>query len=96
MTHSIKLSSSISGVARTIIVSSALAIGLALSSPVSAASQCKGLDSNACSTSASCSWVEGYERKDGRKVNAFCRAKAKRTSTAVKPAANTKQAQPGK
>ena len=48
-------------------------------------SQCKGLENNACVTANSCSWVEGYERKDGRKVNAFCRTKAKSKSTTVVP-----------
>ena len=58
-----------------------LAGGLLLSGQASAASQCKGLQNEACNEQAnSCSWVQGYERKDGRKVNAFCRAKAKRVS----------------
>ena len=48
-------------------------------------SQCKGLENNACVTASSCSWVEGYERKDGRKVDAFCRTKAKSKSTTVLP-----------
>jgi len=67
-----------------------LAGGLLLSGQASAASQCKGLQNEACAEQASsCSWVHGYERKDGRKVNAFCRSKAKRvTKQAVK---NTKQ-----
>ncbi len=39
------------------------------------ASQCKGLESNDCGSNASCSWVEGYERKDGRTVKSFCRTK---------------------
>ena len=39
-----------------------------------AANTCKGLESSACDTSSSCRWVESYQRKDGRKVNAFCRS----------------------
>lgn len=54
-----------------------------LSMPVHAASQCKGLNSKDCAAQASCSWVNAYERKDGKQVNAFCRTKAKRT--AAKP-----------
>lgn len=56
-----------------------------LSGPVSAAepSQCKGLENNACASANSCSWVESYERKDGRKVSAFCRTKAKSKSTSA-------------
>jgi len=42
-----------------------------------AASQCKGLESSKCDQNASCTWIDGYERKDGRKVSAFCRAKPK-------------------
>ena len=61
-----------------------LAGGLLLSGQVTAASQCKGLQNEACNEQAnSCSWVQGYERKDGRKVNAFCRAKAKRVTKQV-------------
>ena len=61
-----------------VLISAALGLALALSSgPANAASQCKGLKNNACSAEASCTWVEGYERKDGRTVNSFCRAKAK-------------------
>ena len=58
--------------------------GLFLTGQVSAASQCKGLQNAACAEKASaCSWVNGYVRQDGRKVNAFCRSKAKRTSKAA-------------
>lgn len=47
------------------------------SAPVNAASQCKGLDNAACNAEAACGWVEGYQRKDGKQVSAFCRTKAK-------------------
>ena len=56
-------------------VIAAIAIGVAAFSGASIASSCKGLENNACSSNASCSWVESYERKDGRKVSAFCRTK---------------------
>ena len=69
---------------RTLIVGATLVGSLAASGSVLAASQCKGLDNSACDASASCSWVDAYERKDGRKVNAFCRTKAKRAATKTK------------
>ena len=46
---------------------------LALATPASAASQCKGLTLDECNQNATCGWVEGYERKDGRTVKSFCR-----------------------
>lgn len=41
--------------------------------PVFAASSCKGLTQSGCNADSQCRWVEGYERKDGRKVRAHCR-----------------------
>ena len=54
------------------------------SSQASAAepSQCQGLESDACITATTCSWVNGYERQDGRKVSSFCRTKAAPKSAA--------------
>lgn len=68
----------------TILHSSIIAVGLLGSllatSSATAASACKGLESSACSVNTSCGWVEGYERKDGRSVKAFCRtSSAKKT-----------------
>jgi len=54
---------------------------------VNAASQCKGLENSACNQNASCGWVNGYERKDGRKVKSFCRTSNK-SKPSVKPAKN--------
>lgn len=59
---------------------SVVTLTLVLSSTVAAESQCKGLTQTDCSKNASCTWVPAYERKDGRKVNAFCRAKPKSKS----------------
>ena len=53
------------------------AIAILSSSQVSAASACKGLDNKSCAEQSSCGWVQSYERKDGRTVNAFCRTKAR-------------------
>lgn len=52
-------------------------IFMSVGSTAMAASQCKGLSDAKCGEAASCSWVEGYERKDGRKVKSFCRTKFK-------------------
>ena len=53
--------------------------GLALaSSPVSAASQCKGVQENACMSNGECVWVQGYTRKDGRSVSSHCKLKGGR------------------
>jgi len=49
---------------------------LLASVPASSASLCKGLENSACAAKSSCGWVEGYERKDGRKVKSFCRTKS--------------------
>ncbi len=64
------------------VLASSLLASLMIASPASAASPCKGLDNSACSTNASCGWVDSYQRKDGRAVKAFCRTKsgAKRSS----------------
>lgn len=41
------------------------------------ASECKGLTNETCNANKACGWVEGYTRKDGREVNAFCRTSTK-------------------
>jgi len=41
---------------------------------------CKGMVENACSTSNACAWISSYERKNGVKVNGYCRNKAKKSS----------------
>lgn len=53
---------------------SVLLSGLLLSGVVSAAPQeCRQLAEDACATESSCTWVQGYVRKDGREVSAYCR-----------------------
>ncbi|RMG35041.1 MAG: hypothetical protein D6720_07885 [Gammaproteobacteria bacterium] len=37
------------------------------------ASQCKTLSQEACGATPACAWVDGYTRKDGREVSAYCR-----------------------
>ncbi len=60
---------------------------VALATPANAASQCKGLNLDECNQNATCGWVEGYERKDGRTVKAFCRTS--RLGISVKSANKT-------
>lgn len=54
-------------------------------------SQCKTLSQEACSATPSCAWVDGYTRKDGRKVSAYCRKAPQRKAS---PSVG-KQADPG-
>ena len=56
----------------TLLVAAAFA-----SVPASAASQCKGVQQDACGTMAECTWVNGYVRKDGRSVSSHCKKKAR-------------------
>jgi hypothetical protein len=47
--------------------------------PVQAAAAntvCKGLATDACSSSAGCSWVKPYKTKKGKEISGFCRKKA--------------------
>ena len=57
---------------------------LAMATPANAASQCKGLILEECQQIATCGWVDGYERKDGRTVKSFCRTS--RAGVSVKAA----------
>lgn len=38
------------------------------------AAACKGLEATSCKAK-SCTWVAGYQRKDGRLTKGYCRAK---------------------
>ena len=51
-----------------------------------AQSACKGLASGTCSGKSSCVWVDGYTRKDNRKVSGYCRAKGGKGATTGKTA----------
>ena len=48
--------------------------------PLQAAAACKGLESSACQSNDSCSWVKDYTRKDGVKVAGHCKSKPKTSS----------------
>lgn len=49
-----------------------LSLGL-MTSPAMAKSQCKGLSKTMCATKSDCGWTKGYTRKDGKKVDGYCR-----------------------
>lgn len=66
---------------RNTLTAAAIAAGLLMSGSANAANQCKGLDNSACKAESSCSWVNGYERKDGKTVKSFCRSKGKAKDT---------------
>ena len=51
-----------------------------LQSPVSAA-ECKGMEKNKCESNGSCTWVDSYQRKDGVKVDGYCRNKGGKKSS---------------
>ncbi len=85
---------------KTKLVRNSLVIGTILTSAAfsgqTSASTCKGLEAKACGAEASCTWIQGYERKDGRQVKSFCRAKPQAKSKpsvsagAKAPASSTK------
>jgi len=66
---------------RGLLMAAFISSSFVMLSSANAASACKGLELSACETSQSCGWVNGYTRKDGREVKAFCRAKSKRSVT---------------
>jgi hypothetical protein len=41
-----------------------------------AASQCKGMQQDACAAAGQCVWVNGYLRKDGRSVASHCKTRS--------------------
>lgn len=50
-------------------------LAMALTGSIAADSACKGLEESDCKSKDICTWVSGYEQKDGDKVKAYCRAK---------------------
>lgn len=59
----------------------AVSLVLPLLSSSAWAVQCKEKSKTACTTASSCYWVDSYKRKDGVKVKAHCRKKAKSGSS---------------
>ncbi|MDJ0806022.1 MAG: hypothetical protein QNJ78_04235 [Gammaproteobacteria bacterium] len=67
-----------------------LTLGLG-STSVIAEGQCKGKSKSACSSDGSCTWVKGYVNKAGKKVDPYCRVKAKKKKTGEKKSASKQQ-----
>ncbi|QGU31989.1 hypothetical protein [Thermochromatium tepidum] len=66
-----------------------LPVFLLTGQPVFAASECKGLDPDACAANPNCRWMEGYTRKDGVQVSSHCRlAKPRKQDTTAPSATN--------
>lgn len=69
---------------------SVLSLALVLTAgTASAASACKGLSETACAATPACGWTQGYTRKDGRPVAAYCRVKPAKAKAAAVPASAT-------
>jgi hypothetical protein len=49
--------------------------------PVLAESACKGLEQVVCEGNGSCTWVNGYTRKDGKQVSGYCKSIGKHTGS---------------
>lgn len=62
-------------------------LAITLSTPVLAASACKGLEQAACETTDGCRWQAGYTRKDGIEVTSHCRMGKKKEGSESAPAA---------
>ena len=63
-----------------------LVAGLLSVSQVSyAASACKGLKKDVCSSDSSCSWINSYTTKKGKTINAYCRNKSKSNKSKAVP-----------
>jgi hypothetical protein len=45
-----------------------------------AAAECKGVEKARCEGNNACVWVDSYKRKDGVKVDGYCRSKGKKKS----------------
>ncbi|MDJ0738864.1 MAG: hypothetical protein QNJ91_04060 [Gammaproteobacteria bacterium] len=69
--------------------------GFVAMSASAAPSHCKGMSESVCASDSSCTWVQGYVRKDGRQVSSHCKLargrKAVDLSAAAEPAQAAKQ-----
>jgi hypothetical protein len=45
------------------------------------AAECKGMAKGQCEGNNACVWVDSYQRKDGVKVDGYCRSKGKKKSS---------------
>jgi hypothetical protein len=69
----------------TVIAASGL---LALVSQTTVAAECKGMEKTSCERQDSCTWVDSYERKDGVKVNGYCRGTGGKKSSSSSSSSN--------
>jgi hypothetical protein len=60
-------------------------IALCAADPVLAGSACKGLEEAACKGMADCTWIDGYTRKDAKKISGYCKAIGKRGGVKGQP-----------
>lgn len=61
---------------------------LALASQAAVAAECKGMEKASCERQDSCTWVDSYERKDGVKVNGYCRGTGGKKSSSASGSSN--------
>lgn len=50
-----------------------LLTGVVATTASAAPSHCKGMSESVCASDSSCTWVQGYVRKDGRQVSSHCK-----------------------
>ena len=72
-------------------VAVAFAASILLIAPAATAAGCKGATKTACSANNACTWVDGYEKKDGVTVRGHCRALPTAASKAKKKASDAKK-----
>jgi hypothetical protein len=58
-----------------------MAGALTLASQSALSAECKGMEKSACEGQNTCTWVDGYTRQDGVKVNGYCRGKGGKKSS---------------
>ena len=75
---------------RSVLSAIALTACCAWASLAGAASHCKGMEENACAADATCTWVQGYTRTDGREVSSHCKLARGKQALNVSEAAAAK------
>ncbi|ESQ17219.1 MAG: hypothetical protein N838_23950 [Thiohalocapsa sp. PB-PSB1] len=66
------------------VVVAATAAALAILQAPASATDCKGMEKKQCESNANCTWVDSYQRKDGIKVDGYCRGKGGKKSSSSK------------
>ncbi len=69
------LTSRATAIHKTLLIFAAAGL-ISFSQLSSAAAACKGLQSDACNSDNSCSWVKSYSTKSGKTIKAYCRNKS--------------------